>query len=568
MFFKRFIPTVPAEHRARYDEETRALMHQRVLIVLVIGITLIPLFSLLDLVAAPEHFKLFLVYRLGCAFMFAGLLVVHPSRFGKKHPFALAVIVYCLAAGVISRMVVAMGGYASFYYPGLILVLTTCSVIIPLNTRQSVGMALLVYLIYIVPVLALTTPQGRDLQVFYTHNFFFIAFMLITVVQCWNDTRLRVRKFNLNQQLEYYAHNLEKEVEKRARKLEESELRYRELYEHIVDMVILVNNHGRVIMANPRFYTLIGFDESHVGGMRLIDYIHPDDYVKVRDQLLEKIPGIETIKDFQFRLVNILGEVFDAECNATQITKNGRHVGFQMVIRDITERKRLEKQLIESYQDIQSARASTILGLAKLAEYRDHGTGAHLERIREYSRILAHELSITPKYQGYITDEYIDAIYQSSILHDIGKVGIPDAILLKPGKLLPEEFEIMKRHTTFGGDALKSVEATIHGQSFLTIGKEIAYHHHERWDGTGYPDGLKGEDIALSTRIVALADVYDALTSRREYKQAYSHEEASRILVLEKGRHFDPDVVDAFLASSPSFRVMREKINLDMGCDC
>lgn len=568
MFFKRFIPTVPAEHRVRYDEETKALMHQRVLIVLVIGIILIPLFSLLDLVAVPEHFNLFLAYRLGCAILFAGLLVVHFSRFGKHHPFVIAVIVYCLAAGVISRMVVAMGGYASFYYPGMILVLTTCSVIIPLNTRQSVGMAFLVYLIYVIPVLVFTTPQSKDLHVFYTHNFFFIAFMLITMVQCWNDTRLRVRKFNLNQQLEYYAHNLEKEVEKRARKLEESELRYRELYEHIVDMVILVNNHGRVIMANPRFYALVGYDESHVGGMRLIDYIHPDDYVKVRDQLLEKIPGIETIKDFQFRLVNILGEVFDAECNATQITKNGRHVGFQMVIRDITERKRLERKLIESYQDIQNARASTILGLAKLAEYRDHGTGAHLERIREYSKILAHELSRNPKYQGYITDEYVDAIYQSSILHDIGKVGIPDAILLKPGKLLPEEFEIMKRHTTFGGDALKSVETTIHGQSFLTIGKEIAYHHHERWDGTGYPDGLKGEDIALSTRIVALADVYDALTSRREYKQAYSHEEASRILVLEKGRHFDPDVVDAFLSSSHFFRAMREKINLDMGCDC
>ncbi|MBU1168514.1 MAG: PAS domain S-box protein [Proteobacteria bacterium] len=565
--FKWLAQTIPDECGKRFEEETKALMHQRVLVVILLGITLIPFFSLLDLVAVPERFLPFLVYRLICALLYGVMIVFHQARYCKDHPFILAVITYLPASCLISLMVVEMGGYGSFYYPGLILVLIACSMIIPLNTQQSIGLATLVYLIYVVPVVLFTHPYGNDLNVFYTNNFFFISFMLITVVQCWNDTRLRIHTFDLRLKLEYYAHNLEEEVDKRAKKLEESELRYRELYEHIVDMVILVNKNGRVIMANPRFYSLVGFAESQAGGMSLIDYVHPMDYDKVRESLLEKLPGIESIKDFQFRLVNVMGEVFNVECNATQITKQGRHVGFQMVVRDITERKRLENQLIESYLDIQHARASTILGLAKLAEYRDHSTGAHLERIREYSKIIADELSKDPKYRGYITDEYIEAIYQSSILHDIGKVGIPDAILLKPGKLLPEEFEIIKCHTTFGGDALKSVEATVHGKSFLTIGKEIAYHHHEKWDGTGYPKGLKGEEIPLSTRIVSLADVYDALTSKREYKLAYSHEEAARILILEKGRHFDPDVVDAFMAKCNTFRILREKINQDMGCE-
>lgn len=542
-------------------------MHQRVFAVLLVGITLIPLFSLLDLVAVREQFQTFFIFRLICSLLFFCLLVCHHTRFGKNRPFVIAVMMYLFAGGMISLMVVNLGGYSSSYYVGLLLVLITCSVILPLSTRQALFMALLTYLIYIVPVLIFCKADANGLKLFYSNNFFFLSFMLVTILQCWEETTLRARRFNLKVQLEFYACHLEDEVDKRAKKLEESELRYRELYENIVDMVILVNKTGRIIMANPRFYTLIGFDEAQDGGMALIDYIHHDDYENVRRQLLEKLPDIETIHDFQFRLVNVLGEVFDVECNAKQIKKQTSHVGFQMVIRDITERKKLERRLIDSYTELQEARASTILGLAKLAEYRDHSTGAHLERIREYAKIITSELSRHPKYSTYITREYIEDIYQSSILHDIGKVGIPDAILLKPSKLLPEEFEVIKRHTTFGGDALKSVEKTINGESFLTIGKEIAYHHHEKWDGSGYPRGLRGEQIPLSTRIVALADVYDALTSKREYKKAYSHEEATAILLTEKGRHFDPDIVDAFIISQHKFRYMRKKINHDMMCE-
>jgi response regulator RpfG family c-di-GMP phosphodiesterase len=207
----------------------------------------------------------------------------------------------------------------------------------------------------------------------------------------------------------------------------------------------------------------------------------------------------------------------------------------------------------------EKARMLTILALSKLAEYRDDETGDHLERIREYTKMIAKEMAKKSNYIGYITNEYIDDIYHSSILHDIGKVGVPDSILLKPGKLTDYEFEVIKRHSLFGGDVLKDIEAKVEGQTFLTLAKEIAYYHHERWDGTGYPQGLRGEEIPLSARIVALPDAYDALTSSRVYKRHIAPEEAKGIIVKEKGRHFDPDIVDSFIACENDFKMIYKK---------
>jgi len=218
-----------------------------------------------------------------------------------------------------------------------------------------------------------------------------------------------------------------------------------------------------------------------------------------------------------------------------------------------THKKQKRERPGGSLQNIEDARLITILALAKLAEYRDDETGLHLERIRGYTKIIAEEMARTSKYAGYITPEYVEDLYQSSILHDIGKVGIPDAILLKPGKLTTEEFEKIKRHADLGGNVLTDIEDKINGQTFLTLGKEIAYYHHEKWNGKGYPKGLKGEDIPLSARIVSLPDVYDALTSKRIYKERFPHREAKEMIVSEKGRSFDADVVDAFMTCEEDF---------------
>jgi putative two-component system response regulator len=194
-----------------------------------------------------------------------------------------------------------------------------------------------------------------------------------------------------------------------------------------------------------------------------------------------------------------------------------------------------------------------IFAMAKLAESRDPETGAHLERVRSYCRVLAQHLGSVEKYRREITPEYARLIYLTSPLHDIGKVGIPDSVLLKPGRLSDREFEIMKTHTSIGAQTLDAALREFPGVKFLEMGRDIAAYHHERMDGQGYPHGLRDNDIPLCARIVALADVYDALTSKRVYKAAFTHDIARDLIVRESGTHFDPDLVDAFLQTEEKF---------------
>ena len=198
-------------------------------------------------------------------------------------------------------------------------------------------------------------------------------------------------------------------------------------------------------------------------------------------------------------------------------------------------------------------RDMTIFALAKLAESRDPETGAHLERIRSYCGALARHLATKEKFKQTINQEYVRLIHETSPLHDIGKVAIPDCVLLKPGRLTDDEFEIMKTHTTRGAETLDAACRKYPQARFLQMAREITLSHHERFDGKGYPAGLAGEGIPLSGRITALADVYDALVSRRVYKDAFTHHVAKSIILEGKGTQFDPDMVDAFLEIEDQF---------------
>jgi len=201
----------------------------------------------------------------------------------------------------------------------------------------------------------------------------------------------------------------------------------------------------------------------------------------------------------------------------------------------------------------------TIFALAYQAELRDQQTGKHLERTSIYVRLLADRLAGLPQYRGYLTPAYISGLEKSAPLHDIGKVGVPDSILLKPGKLTYEEMEQMKKHCEYGARILRRAEEKLGFRSFLSIAIQLAMHHHERWDGQGYPQGLAGERIPVSARIMALADVYDALSTTRPYKKAFSHQECLRIITEKRGTNFDPQVVDAFLECEATFeRTSRE----------
>jgi putative two-component system response regulator len=207
--------------------------------------------------------------------------------------------------------------------------------------------------------------------------------------------------------------------------------------------------------------------------------------------------------------------------------------------------------------EIHATQDAAVLALAKVAECRDDHTGGHLLRIRSYSQILAQRLSLRGPYARQIDGRFLDDLYRSSMLHDIGKVGIADAILLKPGRLTSEEFDRMKQHAVIGANMLERVMHFSRAAGFLAMAAVVARFHHEKFDGNGYPAGLKGEAIPLPARIVALADVYDALTSDRPYKTAWTPDEARREIEAQAGRHFDPVVVAAFQDCFEEFRQVR-----------
>ncbi|WP_455208217.1 response regulator [Kaarinaea lacus] len=218
----------------------------------------------------------------------------------------------------------------------------------------------------------------------------------------------------------------------------------------------------------------------------------------------------------------------------------------------------LQDRVQQQVQQITSAQLGAIFAMSKLAESRDPETGEHLERMREYCKVLSEYLGRLPQHQSLIDQEFIDNIYAASPLHDIGKVGIIDSVLLKPGKLTTEEWTVMKSHPIIGAETLREVDRQHPGNSLIRMGIDIAESHHEKWDGTGYPYGLKGTEIPLVARILALGDVYDALTSKRCYKEAFDHEKSRTILQENAGSHFDPDVVNAFLATEDEFQRIKE----------
>jgi PAS domain S-box-containing protein len=328
-------------------------------------------------------------------------------------------------------------------------------------------------------------------------------------------------------------------------RLKKSEQRYRRLVQNSPDLIYTLDSEGRFLFVNNAVENLLGYRSTELLNVAYVSLISPDTPRVEGGLRLENGLHLLTKKD---------GNYCPVETSLTPI-RNGRGtiIGCQGVDRDISRRRALEDALTNSFAALRDTHGAAILGLATLVEYRDIGTGLHLERIRNYVELLARTLAMLPKYEEYITETYIKEVSQSSILHDIGKVGIPDAILLKQDKLTKDEFNVMKTHCIIGGDAIKAIESRIDGQSFLTLGKKIAYCHHERWDGTGYPYGLKGHNIPLSARQVSVADVYDALTSERAYKPRFSHDYAKDVLMDGRGTQFDPDVVDAFMERERDF---------------
>ena len=284
----------------------------------------------------------------------------------------------------------------------------------------------------------------------------------------------------------------------------------------------------------------------------------------ISDWVMPKMSGIELCQEIRRR--SPCGYVYIillTSRQGTQCVVDGMNAGADDFInkpfqpQELVVRIRAGKRILAL-----ESRELIIFSLAKLAESRDPETGAHLERIREYCRVIARHLSQQPEFGEQVDGDFVELMYMTSPLHDIGKVGIPDRILLKKGKLTHDEFEIMKTHAEIGARTLDAAVRAHPEAKFLCIARDIARCHHEKFDGSGYPNGLSGYEIPLCARIVALADVYDALTTKRVYKPAFSHETAVAIIREGRGRHFDPDMVDAFEANQEQFLAIREQFAL------
>ena len=315
-------------------------------------------------------------------------------------------------------------------------------------------------------------------------------------------------------------------------------------------------------------YAILEIDSSTPASLNLYySFVHPDDLEKVtamfRAMFITQKPWTT-----RYRLLMKSGQVkWVQQRFYSKFNDKGVWTHLYGTIQDVTEMKKvedelekyskhLEKLVEEKAREISSSQLATIYALIKLSESRDDDTGAHIERTASFCRMLAQKARTVPEYADIVTDTFIDTIYKASPLHDIGKVGIPDSILLKPEKLTDDEFAIMKTHVRIGYETLAKVAQQYDKNEFLKMGMDIAQYHHEKWDGTGYNEGLKGNDIPLAARIMALADVYDALRSKRVYKEAFSHEKSMEIIASNKGTHFDPVLVDLLILYNEEFKAL------------
>lgn len=377
----------------------------------------------------------------------------------------------------------------------------------------------------------------------------------------------RLKRFEKN-----YRRVLEEQVEERTRELADrtTELaRTNEFLQGILDSstrvaIVLTDFDNQILFWNSGAENIYGYCAEEMVGTSIHRLFPVDDatwgHVDKLARLMRNKAG--TVQE-NMKQLGKDGQILTVSMAVSPMCEaSGQVRGILGLGLDVTNEVRLHDELLDSYKRIKKMQGASVFALAKLAESRDGETAFHLERLQEYCSILCARLRLRERYSEWMTDQFVEDLVQCSVLHDIGKVGVPDSILFNRDKFGLDEYEIMKQHSVHGGRALEEAAHKVgERENFLSMGKDVAYYHHERWDGGGYPAGLKAEEIPLSARIVAIADVYDALTTERRYKRAYSHEEARDVIVKEKAKQFDPELVEAFLEAEEEFREIRDKVS-------
>ncbi|RKX79327.1 MAG: hypothetical protein DRP87_03410 [Spirochaetes bacterium] len=327
----------------------------------------------------------------------------------------------------------------------------------------------------------------------------------------------------------------------------------------------IMDNTGNFIFVNTTFLNQFQYKNIEELNLNGNFFLERDDWARG----IQKVLGFTEIGGYAVKVCTGEGNVRVVQDLATLIGKSIFGVLFDITnfinIQDelqetIETQKLLNEKLMATTSTLRKTQSTAMKSLAKLAEYRDMETGSHLQRICEFNKCICKKIYEHQPYNFTISEDYINDIYLSGMLHDIGKVGVPDQILLKPDSLSPEEWKIMKKHTEWGWNILNQADRELGEQSFLTLASRIALSHHERYDGSGYPRNLKEEDIPLSARIASLSDVYDALTSKRPYKEAWTHEQAMEEIVSMRGKQFDPVLVEIICGIEQEFSEI--KLNL------
>ena len=561
--------SIDKKNRKRFADEMSDLFSRKTIPILWLGILFFLFFSFLDYVVYRPFFSIFLLYRLALSIGILVLLGVLHFKLFQRHTLFLMSMALVFASLTISMMVVHLGGFSSSYYLGIVLTASFAFCVLPWTVNQVFVVGIAMYTVYLVTLWASGYPRTRHESIYViTNTVSYFSILIAVAVKAHDDMKIRkaIRQGrqkvgSLHDELTIYTGDLEYLVDQRVEQLEELKFRFSELYENIMDMVTLVDERGNILLHNRRFSEVFTLADPLTTPC-IFDLFEQKQRQTMIARLAPRFSGRSPIYGIEATMMTPLGKELIVEISGSWVDVDPVGSGCQLVLRDISDRRRMEQQMLESTRLIDHSRRTAILGLAKLAEYRDQDTGAHLERIREYTRILTHSLARHSGLQHLITPSFLEDITLSSVLHDIGKVGIPDSILLKPGRLSTEEFEIMKMHCIYGRDVLAEARRDAGNVAFLAMGQEITHFHHEKWDGSGYPEGLAGRNIPLAARIVALADVYDALTSKRCYKQSLPHEQARTIILRDRGRHFDPQIVDAFIDQEERFKQIRMEIFL------
>ena len=542
-----------------YREELQRLHHRRVNYIVLGGALMMLLFSLLDYVTVPQLFNTFLNYRVAVAIF--GVILFLFNRYDTKN-------VYCFWIGFIGfvsviftllLMIHQIGGVFSPYYVGLIVAFALYVTLAPLTVAETLvagGVLLGGYVVTIASSQSLVAPYLASM---FSNLFFMICFILIITTQSWADTVARKGEYQLRKEedvatgeLETQAEKLESEVEKRSIEQDALEERYRQLFNQLADDVVVVAPSGEIVQSNTSF-------ELHFSStVKSFWNIVPDeDRSHLEKVFFDLVETGTPLSDTKMTLVRGDGMRVDMEVNGSVVTRKGIGQKILLIMRDLTTRKEMEQQLIKSLEVKKKTETSAILVLAKLSEFRDVTPHNHLERIREYSKLLAQELSRISVFQNVMTPTYIEDIYHASILHDIGKVAIPDEYMAGDAPQIEYEKDLMRRHTLIGGEVIREMEEESQGSGFLSMAKHIAYFHHERWDGKGYPYGLSKKEIPLAARIVAVADTYEEMTALGHEADQDVHQKAVDYITRKSGAHFDPRIVEHFLLIQTDFDRIR-----------